>query len=110
MIMSDFIDDLNKAFKKDLVPFLVKYIKDPDIKISENVSNILNNPEAFFNDIFRKFSKTKENITTSKDYSDIENIIDIDEGSDIEYEDLYIRLKIIEENLMQMQKLLRGNN
>ena len=55
--MPDIFDDFNKVFKKDLLPILVKYFKDPNNKFSNNINDFLNNPRILLTDIFEKFSK-----------------------------------------------------
>ena len=55
--MSDIFDDFKKLLKKDLVPILVQYFKDPNNKITDNLNDFLNNPQIFLKDIFENFSK-----------------------------------------------------
>ena len=50
--MSDIFDDFKKVLKKDLVPILVHYFKDPDNKITDNLNDFLNNPQIFLKDFF----------------------------------------------------------
>tara|TARA_Y100001978_G_scaffold45477_1_gene40513 strand:- start:115 stop:429 length:315 start_codon:yes stop_codon:yes gene_type:complete len=104
--MSDIFDDFNKVLKKDLVPILVKYLKDPNNKITDNLNDFLNDPQTLLTDIFEKFSRNKN----QRNYTDIENITDIDPALEDEYDELFKRLIIIEENMIQIEKILKDKN
>ena len=108
--MSDFFDDFKKVLKKDLVPILVHYFKDPNNKITDNLNDFLNNPQIFLKDIFENFSKNKDYDNKQESYTDIENLINIDSTIDDEYNDLLKRLILIEENMIQIEKILKGKN
>jgi len=108
--MPELFDDFNKIFKKDFFPILVKYLKDPNNKITANVNEILNNPKTFLTDIFEKFSRNTDTDFNPKNYTDIETITDIDTASDNEYEELFERLILIEENMIQIEKILKDKN
>ena len=99
--MSDLFDDFNKILNKDLFPFLVKYLKDPNNKISYSINNIMNEPNVFLTDIFEKFSKNKDYNVNQRDYTNCENL------NDDEYDDLLKRLVVIEENMNQLEKILK---
>ena len=105
--MSDIFDDFRKVLKKDFVPILVQYFKDPNNKITENLNDFLNNPQSFLKDIFENFSKDKEYGNKQKSYTDIENITDKVDSFDDEYDDLLKRLTLIEENMIQIEKILK---
>ena len=110
--MSDLFDDLNKIFKKDLVPILGKYFKDPKNKIFNNINDFLNDPSISITDIFEKLAKNK-NIDNDIDkgfYTDNENTIVNDTSNDDDYEDLMKRLTLIEENMFELEKLLKDKN
>tara|TARA_B100000963_G_scaffold347253_1_gene353366 strand:- start:366 stop:692 length:327 start_codon:yes stop_codon:yes gene_type:complete len=108
--MSDLFDDFNKIFKKDLVPIFVKYLKDPNNKITDNLNDLLNDPQTLLSDVFEKFSKNKDNATNEKNYNDIENVTDINLEVDDEYDELFTRLILIEENMMKIEKILKDKN
>ena len=108
--MSDFFDDFNKIFKKDLFPAFVKYLKDPDNKIADNLNDLLNDPHSLLSDVFEKFSKNKDNGINQRTYNDIENVTDINPEADNEYDELFTRLIVIEENMMKVEKILKDKN
>ena len=102
--MSDIFDDFKKVLKKDLVPILVQYFKDPNNKINENLNDFLNNPQIFLKDIFENLSKNKDSDNKRESYTYIDPIIDN------EYDDLLKRLILIEENMIQIEKILKDKN
>jgi len=106
--MSDLFDDFNKILKKDLVPILLKYFKDPNNKITDNLNDFLNDPQTSLNEIFEKFSINK-NIDNNQ-RNDMENISNIDSLIDDEYDELFKRLILIEENMIQIAKILEDKN
>ena len=108
--MSDIFDDLNKIFKKDLVPFFFKYFKDPNNKINENLNDFLNESQASLTDIFEKISKNKDNYNIQRNYTDIQNITDIEPVVDDEYDELFKRLTLIEDNMIQIENILKNKN
>ena len=108
--MPDIFDDLKKLLKKDLVPILVQYFKDTNNKITANLSDFLNNPQIFLKDIFENFSKNKNYENKQEYYTDIENVTNIDLTIDYEYDDLLKRLILIEENMIQIEKILKDKN
>ena len=108
--MSDIFDDFKKLLKKDLVPILVQYFKDPNNKITDNLNDFLNNPQIFLKDIFENFSKNKNYENKQESYADIENVTNIDLTIDDEYDDLLKRLTLIEENMIQIEKILKDKN
>ena len=108
--MSDIFDDFRKLFKKDLMPILVQYFKDPNNKITDNLNDFLNNPQIFLKDIFENFSKNKNYENKQESYTDIENVTNIDPTNDNEYDDLLKRLILIEENMIQIEKFLKDKN
>ena len=108
--MSDIFDDFKKVLKKDLVPILVQYFKDPNNKITDNLNDFLNNPQRFLRDKFENFSKNNDYDNKQESYTDIENVTNIDPSIDDEYDDLLKRLILIEENMIQIEKILKGKN
>ncbi len=108
--MSDIFNDFKKVLKKDLAPILVQYFKDPNNKITDNLNDFLNNPQIFVKDIFENFSKNKDYDNKQESYTDIENVTNIDPIIDNEYDDLLKRLILIEENMIQMEKILKDKN
>ena len=111
--MPDLFDDLNKILKKDLIPILVKYVKDPNNKITDNLNNFFNDSRVSITNIFEQLYKNKDNNSNQKSYKDIENITDIDASFDDEYDeydDLFKRLALIEENMIQIEKILQAKN
>ena len=108
--MSDIFDDLKKLLKKDLMPILVQSFKDPNNKIADNLNDLLNNPQVFLKDIFENFSKNKDHDNKYESYTDVENVTNIDPTIDDEYDDLLKRLILIEENMSQIQKILKDKN
>ena len=108
--MSDIFNDFKKVLKKDLAPILVQYFKDPNNKITDNLNDFLNNPQIFVKDIFENFSKNKDYDNKQESYTDIENVTNIDPIIDNEYDDLLKRLILIEENMIQIEKILKDKN
>ena len=108
--MSDLFDEFNKILKKDLVPILVKYFNDSNNKLSDNINDLFNDPKIFFTDIFDKFAINKDIDMNKENYKDIENVTDIDASFDDEYADLLKRLILIEENMIQIEKILKEKN
>ena len=108
--MSDIFDDLKKLLKKDVAPILGQYFKDPNNQITDNLNNFLNNPQTFLNDIFENFSKYKDYYNKQESYTDLENVTDIDFTTDDKYDDLLKRLTLIEQNMIQIEKILRDKN
>ena len=108
--MSDLFDEFNKIFRKDLAPIFIKYLKDPNNKIVANLSDLLNDPQTLITDIFDKFSKYKVDDNDQGNNSDIENVSDIYDAVDNEYEELFKRLISIEENMIQLEKILKDKN
>ena len=107
--MPDIFDDFNKILKKELVPMVTKYFKNPNNKINENINNFFNESKILLTDIFEQLSKNKAN-SKQKSSVDIENITDIESSVDDEYDELYQRLAVIEENMIQIQKILKVKN
>ena len=107
--MSDIFDDFKKLLKKDLVPILVQSFKDPNNKIADNLNDLINNPQVFLKDVVEKFSKNKDH-NKHESYTDIENVTNIDPTIDDEYDDLLKRLILIEENMIQIEKILKDKN
>ena len=107
--MSDIFDDFKKVFKKDFGPLFVEYFKDPNNKITDNLNDFLNNPQTFLNDIFEKLKKNKDH-NKQESYSDIENVTNKDRPIDDEYNDLLERLILIEDNMIQIEKILKDKN
>ena len=107
--MPDIFDDFNKILKKELVPMVTKYFKNPNNKINENINDFFNESKILLTDIFEQLSKNKAN-STQKSSVDIENITDIESSLDDEYDELYQRLAVIEENMIQIQKILKVKN
>tara|TARA_B100000212_G_scaffold72320_1_gene50986 strand:- start:167 stop:493 length:327 start_codon:yes stop_codon:yes gene_type:complete len=108
--MSDLFDDFNKIFKKDLLPIFVKFLKDPNNKITDNLNNFLNDPQRLLTDLFDGFLKNKDDYNKSGNFTDIENVTDIDPVFDNEYDDLFKRLIVIEDSMIQIQKILKDEN
>ena len=108
--MPDLFDDLNKIFKKDFVPILVKYFKDPNNKITYNLNDFVNDPKVLLSELFEKFSKNRDYDDNQVTYKDIENITDIDPASHDEYDELLKRLLSIEENMIKIEKILKDKN
>ena len=107
--MPDIFDDFNKILKKELVPMVTQYFKNPNNKISENINDFFNESKILLTDIFEQLSKNKAN-SKQKSSVDIENITDIESSLDDEYVELYQRLAVIEENMIQIQKILKVKN
>ena len=93
--MTDLFEDFNKILKQDLVPILLKYLNDQSNKIT-NYSD--------------KFSKNNDNDIKERTYKDIENITLKESSVDQEYDDLFKRLTLIEENMIQIEKLIKDKN
>ena len=108
--MSDLLDDFNKIFKKDFLPIFVKYFNDPNNKIADNLNDILNDPQTLLTNIFEKFANKTDNDSTQNKYTDCKNYTDIDPSVVEEYKELFKRLILIEENMIQLEKLLKDKN
>ena len=108
--MPDIFDDFKKVLKKDLAPIFVQYFKDPNNNISDNLDNFLNKSQAFLKDIFDNLSKNKDYDIKHESYNDIQNVINIDPTTDDEYDDLLERLILIQENMIQIEKILKEKN
>ena len=108
--MSDLFDDFNKILKKDLVPILRKYFKDPNNKLTDNLNDLLNNPQTLLKEIFENFSKNKNYDNKPESYTDIEYETNVDPTIDDQYDDLLKRLILIEENMIQIEKVLKDKN
>ena len=108
--MNDIFDDFKKVLKKDFIPILVQYFKDPNNKITDNLNDFLNNPQIFLKDLFENFSKNKNYDNKQESYTDIKNVTNIDSTIDDEYDDLLKRLILIEENMIQIEKILKDKN
>ena len=108
--MSDFFDDFNKILKKDLVPILVNFIKDPNNKITDTINDLISDPKILLTEIYDKFSKNKDNDINKNNYKDIENIHDADPSFDDEYDDLLKRLISIKENMNKIENILKEEN
>ena len=105
--MSDFFEDFNKILKKDFLPKLIKYLKQSDVDIPENINILIDDPQSFLVDIFQKFSKSKDNNINKGSYKDIKNVTEINPVKDDEYNELYKRLSSIEDNMIQIEKVLK---
>ena len=105
--MSDLFDDINKIFKKDLFPNLVKYLKDPNNKIPDYFNQFLNDPQILINKIVEKFSQNIEHDNNLRNCTNIDNVTDIDLPIDDEYDELVKKLILIEENMVLLQKILK---
>ena len=108
--MSELFDDFNKILKKDLVPIMVKYLKDPNNKISDNLSNLLKDSQLFLTDIFEKFSINNDVNNDPIDYTDFEDKTDLNTAVNEDYDVLYKRLAVIEENMTLIANLIEDNN
>ena len=108
--MSDFFDDFKKLLKKDLVPIFVRSFKDPNNKITGNLNDFFNYSQTFLKDMFENFSKNNDYDIKQGPYTDIENVSNIDPTIDDEYDDLLKRLILIEENMIQIENILKDKN
>ena len=108
--MSDLFDDFNNIFKKDFVPIVVKFLKDPNNNIKDNLNYFLNDPQRLLNNLFDGFAKNKDNDNISRNYKDIKDTTDIDPVLNDEYNELFERLILIEDNMNQIEKILKDKN
>ena len=108
--MPDLFDEFNKIFKKDFVPILAKYFKDPNNKITDNLNDFLNDPKRLLTDLFEKFSENKDYDNNKVNYTDVQKLTDIEPPFDDEYEELFKRLLLIEEDMIQIEKILKDKN
>ena len=108
--MSDIFDDFKKVLKKDLAPILIQYFQDPNNKITDNLNDFLNDPKILLTEIFEKFSGNKDIDNNQRDFIDIENKTDTDLADDDEYDQLFKKLNLIEENMIQLEKILKEKN
>ena len=108
--MSDIFDDFKKVLNKDFLNILVQYFKDPNNKITDNLNDFLISQQKFLKDIFEKFLKNNDFDNQQESYTDIKNVANIDPTIDDEYNDLLKRLILIEENMIQIEKILKDKN
>ena len=108
--MPDLFDEFNKIFKKDFVPILAKYFKDPNNKITDNLNDFLDDPQIVLTKIFEKLSINKNDDNNLRNYVDVENVTDNDPSFDDEYADLLKHLISIEKNMIQIEKILKDKN
>ena len=108
--MSDFFDEFNKILKKDFVPIFNKYLKGSNTEIIDNLNEFINDPQILLTKIFDKFSNNKDNDNDPRSYTDVENITDNDPCFDDDYDDLFERLTLIEENMILIKKILKDQN
>ena len=108
--MNDIFDDFKKVLKKDFIPILVQYFNDPNNKITDNLNDFLNKPQTFLKDMFENFSRNTDYDNNQESYTDIENVTNIDPTIDDEYDDLLERLILIEDNMIQIEKILKDKN
>ena len=106
--MSDLFNDFNKIFKKDLVPIFIKYLKDPNNKITDKLNDLINDLQNPLAKIFEKFFTNEYNDNNDIKYTDIKATSEVPFNYD--YEDLYKRLISIEENMIQIEKILKAKN
>ena len=109
-MIPDFFDNFNQFLKKDLVPILTKNFKNPDNKITDNLNDFFKDPQIFINEIIEKLLINKDIDNNQSNYTDIENNDDIDQPMDNDYEELFQRLIIIEENMINLEKILKDAN
>jgi len=74
----------------------------------DNFNSFLDNPQTFIKNIFDKSLKNDDN--NQRNYTDIENLTDIDETLNDEYDDLLKRLILIEQNMIQIENILKDKN
>ena len=108
--MPDLFDEFNKIFKKDFVPILAKYFKDPNNKITDNLNDFLNDPKRLLTDLLENFSENKDYDNNKVNYTDVQKLTDIEPPFDDEYEELFKRLLLIEEDMIQIEKILKDKN
>ena len=108
--MSDIFDDFKKLLKKDLVPILVQSFKDPNNKITDNLNDFLKHSQTFLKEIVENFSKNNDFDIKQESYTDIKHESNINQTIDDEYDDLLKRLILIEENMIQIEKILKDKN
>ena len=108
--MPDILDDFNKILKKDVVPILTKYFGNLNNTTSDNINDFIDDSRILLTNIFEKFSKNKENVINKENYSDIQNLTDMDQSFHDEYDDLLSRLILIEKNMNQIEKILKDKN
>jgi len=108
--MSDIFDDFKKLLKKDFLEILVQSFKDPNNKITDNLNDFLNNSQSFLKDIFDNVSKNNDYQNKQESTIDIENVPNFDPTIEVEYDDLLKRLILIEENMIQIKKILKDKN
>ena len=88
----------------------MKFLKDPNNNITDNLNNFLSDPQKLLTDLYDGFVKNKDNDNNPVNFTEIENITDIDPVIDEEYDDLFKRLIVIEDNMTQIQKILKDEN
>tara|TARA_Y100001933_G_scaffold152442_1_gene150876 strand:- start:18 stop:344 length:327 start_codon:yes stop_codon:yes gene_type:complete len=108
--MPDLFDEFNKIFKKDFVPILANYFKDPNNKITDNLNDFLNDPKRLLTDLLENFSENKDYDNNKVNYTDVQKLTDIEPPFDDEYEELFKRLLLIEEDMIQIEKILKDKN
>ena len=108
--MPDLFDEFNKILKQDLAPMFIKYLKDSNNNLPENINSFIEDPQTFLTDIFEKFSKNKDNDINQEVNKNIKNVTAIDPVFQEDYDELLKRLLSIEENMIQLEKILKDKN
>ena len=103
--MADFLEEFNNILNKDIFPKINQFVKDPNNNFVENINNLLNEQKIPLKDILNKFQETEYKSKDIDSYSNIDKNEEI--VLDENYDDLFIHLKIIEDNMVQLQKFLK---
>ena len=104
--MSDFFDELNNSFNKEFIKDFLKYVKDPNNKISDNLIKFLNDSKISINEILVNFIDKKDNLQSDSEYKNIDENLSVSPLQKKDYDDLLIRLQMIQENMKHMENYL----
>ena len=106
--MADLFEDFNNIVNKELILKLINKLKDPDNKFSENLNKLLNDRNISFNDILEKYIYNQNYSSKDVKKTDLENLSEREKKSNKDYEELFIRLRLIEENMINMENYLKS--
>ena len=107
--MSDFFDELNNSFNKEFIKDFLKYVKDPNNKISDNLIKFLNDSKISINEILVNFINQKDNLQSDLEYKNSDNNLSVSPLQKKDYNDLLNRLQRIQENMIHMENYLNHN-
>ena len=106
--MSDFFDELNNNFNKEFIKDCLKYLKDPNNKISDNLVKFLNDPKISINEILVNLMNQKNNSQNHSEYKNKDDNLFVNPLEKKDYDDLLIRLQMIQDSMIKMENYLNN--